>query len=235
LRNCTYYGAHGPDANSMKTLFISYRFESPEHTRSVLRLALLRAQLKIPVELDQLYLNDHPGGPDEGWPQWCEHRANKCEAVLIVASRGWFAVYERKEAPGVGCGAAVEAALFQQYLYDEKGKNLRIRLAIVDDFPNEQIPPRLRVWQSYKPFASTGELDQLVAWATQRLELKDVESPTVRRPAPSLTGLTAKRKNIHEELQKVGAVNDVLFHVRISPRTALKRVTPRLQRRFMIF
>ena len=88
------------------------------------RLALLLRQSNIPVALDQLYLDDHPGGPDEGWPQWCEDRGNKSEAVLIIASAGWFASYERTEAAGVGCGAAAEAALFQQYFYDEKWNNL---------------------------------------------------------------------------------------------------------------
>jgi len=150
-------------SNSVKTLFISYRQESPEHARSVRQLALILRQSKIPVELDQLYLSEHPGGPDEGWPQWCDGRANKSEAVLIIASHGWFDIYERKEAPGVGCGAAAEAALFQHYLYDEKGENPRIRLAFLDDVPKEHIPARLRAWQSYKLFASSGELDQLVA------------------------------------------------------------------------
>ena len=148
------------------------------------RLALLLRQSKIPVELDQLYLDDHPGGPDEGWPQWCEDRANKSEAVLIIASHGWFAIYERTEAAGVGCGAAAEVALFQQYLYDEKGDNPRIRLAFLDPLPKDHIPARLRVWQSYNPFASSAELDQLVAWVAQRLELNDVQSPTVRWPRP---------------------------------------------------
>jgi hypothetical protein len=143
----------------------------------VRRLALLLRQSNIPVELDQLYLDDHPGGPDEGWPQWCEDRGNKSDAVLIIASAGWFASYERTEAAGVGCGAAAEAALFQQYFYDEKGNNPRIRLAFLDPLAKDCIPVRLRAWQSYKPFASSAELEQLVAWVAQRLELNDVRWP----------------------------------------------------------
>jgi hypothetical protein len=104
--------------------------------------------------------------------------------VLIIASPGWCAIYKRTEAPGVGCGAAAEAALFQQYLYDEKGENPRIRLALLDHLPKSHIPERLRAWHSYKPFAFSGELDQLVAWVTQRLKLKDVQSPTVSWPDP---------------------------------------------------
>lgn len=168
----------------MKTLFISYRHESTEHARSVRRLALLLRESKIPVELDQLYLDEHPGGPDEGWPRWCEDRANKSEAVLVIGSPGWFASYERTEVAGVGCGAAAEAALFQQYLYDEKGNNPRIRLTFLDPLPKEHIPTRLRAWQSYTPFARSVELDQLVAWVAERLALSEVRSPTVRWPPP---------------------------------------------------
>jgi hypothetical protein len=54
-----------------KQVFLSYRHETVEHSRAVFRLAELR-QAAIPVALDQFYLDDNPGGPDEGWPKWCE-------------------------------------------------------------------------------------------------------------------------------------------------------------------
>ena len=148
------------------------------------RFALLMRQSNIPVELDQLYLDEHPGGPDEGWPKWCADRANKCEAVLIIGSHGWFATYERTEAPGVGCGAAAEAALFEQYLYDQKRENPRIRLAFLDPLPDDRIPVGLRAWRRFKLFASDAELNELVLWIGDRLELNEVQSPTVRWPAP---------------------------------------------------
>ncbi len=47
-------------------VFISYRHESPEHARSVRRLGQLLRQAQLPVTLDQFYLDEHPGGPDEG-------------------------------------------------------------------------------------------------------------------------------------------------------------------------
>jgi hypothetical protein len=50
--------------------------------------------------MDQFYLNDHPGGPDEGWPKWCEDCANKSVCVLIIAFEGWFAAYDKTAEPG---------------------------------------------------------------------------------------------------------------------------------------
>jgi SEFIR domain len=148
----------------LNQVFLSYRHESLEHAQAVLRLGKLLRQAKIPVALDQFYLYDNPGGPDEGWPKWCEDCANKSACVLIVASEGWFAIYERREAPGIGCGAAAEAALFQQYLYDEKGENPRIRLAFLHQVAADKVPVRLRAWHRFQPFDADSQLDQLIRW-----------------------------------------------------------------------
>src|SRR3977135_3711189 len=110
----------------IKQVFISYRHESPEHARSVRRLSELLQQAKLPVMLDQFYLDAHPGGPDEGWPKWCEDCANQSACVLIIASEGWFVAYNKTAAKGSGLGAATEADLFRQDLWDEQGQNVRI-------------------------------------------------------------------------------------------------------------
>jgi hypothetical protein len=167
----------------LNQVFISYRQESPEHARAVSRLGELLKQAGLPVELDQFYLDKNPGGPDEGWPKWCEDRANQAACVIVIASPGWFAAYEGTGAPGIGCGAAVEASLFRQFLYDEKGINPRIRLALLGPLPPGcAIPERLRAWHQFHPFADNPQLDGLVAWIAQRLGLGKVESPTVRWP-----------------------------------------------------
>src|ERR1039458_6769394 len=169
-------------------VFLSYRHESPEHARAVSRLGELLQHVGIPVELDQFYLDKKPVGPDQGWPKWCEDRANKSSCVVVIASPGWFAAYEGTGEPGNGCGAAVEASLFRQFLYDEKGINARIRLAFLNPLPQGcAIPERLRAWHQFRPFADNAELDQLVAWLAQRLNLAGVKSPTVRWPAPDDT------------------------------------------------
>jgi hypothetical protein len=170
----------------MNHVFISYRHESDEHKRAVRRLAELLRQTGIPVELDSFFLDKNPGGPDEGWPAWSEHRATKSVCVLIIASRGWFASYEGTEPPGTGRGVASEADLFRQELWDEKGHNARIRLAFLDGIDLEIVPVRLRAWHQFRPFDSNQELDQLIAWLADRLQLGPIQSPTVRWPDPWL-------------------------------------------------
>jgi hypothetical protein len=168
----------------LQHVFISYRHESPEHARAVRRLGELLRQAAIPVALDQFYLDEFPGGPDLGWPKWCEDCANQSACVLIIGSEGWFAAYEKKAGPGVGLGAASEADLFRQSLYDGGGENSRIRLAFLHDIPAEQVPARLRAWHQYRPFGDGDQLDLLVRWIAVRLGLGKVESAAVQWPAP---------------------------------------------------
>lgn len=167
----------------LNQVFISYRHESPEHARAVLRLGKLLRQAKIPVALDQFYLDDNPGGPDEGWPKWCEDCANESACVLIIASDGWFAAYDK--APGLGgLGAATEADLFRQSLWDEKGRNARIRLAFLNRVAAAKVPVRLRAWHRFQPLNADSELDQLIRWVAACLGLRDAQLPTVRWPKP---------------------------------------------------
>src|SRR5436305_1635035 len=99
----------------LKQVFISYRHENSEHAQTVRQLGELLRQAKVPVAFDQFLLEELPGGPDEGWPKWCEDCANKSICVLIIASEGWFGAYEKHEQAGIGLGAASEADLIRQY------------------------------------------------------------------------------------------------------------------------
>jgi hypothetical protein len=165
-------------------VFISYRLESPEHARAVRRLGELLRRANIPVALDQFYLEDHPGGPDLGWPRWAEDSANGSRCVLVIGSEGWFRAFEKTAPPGMGLGAATEADLFRQWLYDEAGVNPNIRLAFLHDIPAQRVPARLRAWQQFRPFDNDEQLSQLIRWAADRLGSGNVELPTVRWPEP---------------------------------------------------
>src|ERR1700722_16269995 len=99
-------------------VFISYRNESPEHARAVHRLGEVLREAGIPVMLDQFFLEENPGGPNFGWPKWCEDNASYSKCVVIVASEGWFGAYEKRSQPDVGFGAAAEADYFRQQLWD---------------------------------------------------------------------------------------------------------------------
>lgn len=169
----------------LNQVFISYRHESPEHVRAVRRLGELLREAKIPVALDQFFLDEHPGGPDlGGWPKWSEDCANESACVLIIASDGWFGAYDRTAPAAGGFGAATEADLFRQALWDERGNNERIRLAYLHDVTAEKVPARLRAWHHFRPFEGNAELESLIRWVGGRLGIRDIELPTVRWPEP---------------------------------------------------
>jgi hypothetical protein len=165
-------------------VFISYRHQSPEHARAVRRLGELLRQAKLPVLLDQFFMDDKPGGPDETWPRWCEVAATQSASVIIIGSQGWFDCYEGKAKPGNGLGAAYEAQHFRQYLYNQAGNNPRIRLVYLNDMDRNLVPSGLQGWHHFQPFDDRSQLDGMVKWIAQCLGISDAESPTVCWPEP---------------------------------------------------
>lgn len=168
----------------LQHVFLSYRHESLEHARAVRRLGELLRQAKVPVALDQFHLDNHPGGPDLGWPKWCEDCANKSACVLIIPSEGWFEAYNKSASRGVGLGAAAEADYFRQELWDEAGNNSRIRLAFLHNISVDEVPVRLRAWHQFRPFDNDDQLNELIRWVASCLGLANTELPTVRWPQP---------------------------------------------------
>jgi hypothetical protein len=168
----------------IKQIFISYRHESQEHARGVKRLAELLREAKFPVAFDQFYLNENPGGPDSGgWTKWCEDCASQSACVLIIASEGWFTAYNKEARPSIGLGAASEADIFRQELWDEAGRNTRIRLVFLNELSEDMVPIRLRAWHQFRLFESDENLDQLIRWAASCLGLENIiERPTIRWP-----------------------------------------------------
>ena len=156
----------------MATVFLSYRNDSNTHAQAVRQLGQLLRNAGIPVTLDQFFLDENPGGSDLGWPKWCEKHAQEAEAVLVVASTGWFDVWEDKAVSEAGLGSAFEAAVMRQYLYDQRAVNSRIRLVFLHDMTWSEIPPLLRPWQKFFPFKSPAQLTLLMRWLGERLGVK---------------------------------------------------------------
>jgi hypothetical protein len=102
----------------------------------------------------------------------------------VIPSEGWFAAYDATAKPLEGCGAATEAGLFRQYLYNEKQINSRIHLSFVDSFSAADVPLALQGWHQFRPLTSSPDLDRLVAWIAGVLSLQGIQSPTVSWPEP---------------------------------------------------
>ena len=104
----------------------------------------------------------HGGGPDQGWPSWStSQRANN--KVLIIASAGWFKCYEKKEVPGSGLGAAAEASIIQQRIYNGAGVNPDIRIVTFDRSDPLTLPLDL---QRYHCFVDPDDFSDLTYWLT---------------------------------------------------------------------
>ena len=111
--------------------------------------------------------------------------------ILIIPSEEWFAAYNKKtdDKPGAGLGAAAEANIIRQWLYDNENKNTRIRLAFLHEIDAERVPPNLRAWQQFRPFNP----DDQLRWVAGCLSMDNIEPPIVRpepvetSPAPKLS------------------------------------------------
>jgi hypothetical protein len=169
----------------LNQVFLSYSHESLEHARVVRRLGQLLREAKIPVALDQFFLDEHPGGPDEGWPKWCANSANQSACVLIIGSEGWFAAYADTAGPSIGLGAASEATIIRHALREEKGRTTRTRLALLHSLSADMVPSPLRTFHQFRPFESSAELDELIWWIADCLGLHHILPPTVQWPEPA--------------------------------------------------
>lgn len=149
---------------SSQKVFISYRQESPEFSHQVLELAERLKQQGIVLELDQLYFQSYGGGPSEGWPKWCEDRVAQVDKTLIVASLGWFAAYEGTASLGTGLGAAYEAGLVRQRLYNAQGQNECFRLVFLEPMATDAVPVALQRWHQFMLYKGGSEFGDLLRW-----------------------------------------------------------------------
>jgi len=82
-------------------------------------------------------------------------------------------------------GAASEADLFRQSLWDEKGHNARIRVAFLHPIDPEKVPVRLRAWHQFRPFDQPQELKQLIRWLATALQMEELQTPAILWPEPT--------------------------------------------------
>jgi hypothetical protein len=132
----------------MPKVFLSYRHESdanhPDHQQRVKGLGEKLKNAKLEVILDQFFIESNPGGPDEGWPKWCESRVDKSDKVLIVASDGYFQCYEGHQPPGTGLGAACETNTIRNaLLYKNAYITSRLRIVYFENRHIAKIPNAL--------------------------------------------------------------------------------------------
>lgn len=193
----------------MNHVFISYRHDNDAHAANVRNLGDSLKAASLPVTLDQLYVEERPGGPDGGWANWCLENAKESACVLIVCSQGWFDAAEGNGPEGEGLGVAAEARILQTRMYRNKSQNARVRLVILDDFDEKQIPDELYGWTVFKPSAAQGEggSEQMQRWIRQRLAMPSSSGSQASKVvylAECRFDLRIERANISDYLKTAG-------------------------------
>src|SRR4029453_3887963 len=89
------------------------------------------------------------GGPPEGLEHWSYDQVDLADKVLMIGSPEYFRVYENKERPGKGIGAAIEAQRIFTQLCQQKGLNSRFRIAFLSDADECDVPDQLHGYHRF--------------------------------------------------------------------------------------
>jgi hypothetical protein len=136
-------------------VFVSYsQDDEPHNVRVAEFVRRLRGE-----GIDVVYDEDlaKRGGPDEGWPRWCERQIVECDYVLACCTALF---HERFDAPP-GSGVAWEAQSIRQYL--SENLNRKVRSLIFEPADRAHIPNALRPF-SFFVATDDGSYANLLGW-----------------------------------------------------------------------
>lgn len=160
-------------------VFLSYRQtgngNDENHAAQVYSFADKLRQHGFTVLLDQFYVEEHPGGPNQ-WPKWCEDQVIQADKVIMVASVGYFRCWSQSDSPGIGLGAACETTVIRNLLYQDRFDSEKFRIAYFDEQFKGDLPPVLLSMPRFD-VNNSQQFSQLVRWisggtpAAQRNEI----------------------------------------------------------------
>ena len=171
----------------MPSVFISYRHENPAHTERVRQLAVRLRDAGVDVIFDGFEEEKHLTtslAPTQGWPMWSIQQAN-ADRVIIIASSGWFRVFNRHEpAPLSGRGAAAEAECIGTRMYQAGGNTFAVIAYF--DHPTDlaDLPPFL-VKCARLDATQSAPFDKMLNWAKGLAPLPTPDVPAPKVPWPS--------------------------------------------------
>jgi hypothetical protein len=99
-------------------VFVSYSWDTEEHTKGVLALSNRLRGEGIDCVLDQYEVS-----PPEGWPRWMDRKISSAGLVLVVCTETYLARINGEEAPDKGLGVKWEGGLIYQHLYNQGANN----------------------------------------------------------------------------------------------------------------
>src|SRR6201988_3598264 len=185
----------------MSQVFISYRQTNDEQKQRVRAFAERLRDAGVDVILDQFFLDDNPGGPNDGWPKWSSDRALKTDYVLIIGASEWYQCFEGTQAPGTGLGAACEAADIRTRIYKSANVIPNIRVVLLKDEDDKSTPDKL---SPYHRFHADRDLTNIVRWINGSIETGDTPPTSIPHNLPSLQPFFGRE----EELRKIADALD---------------------------
>jgi hypothetical protein len=155
-------------------VFVSYSHDSPAHKQRVREfVSCLRGQ-GVTVVFDEDVART--GGPDDGWPWWCERQIVESDYVLACCTAMFHERFDGPQQPDTGQGTAWEAQMIRQYLYENPRENRKIRPLILDETDRPHIPVALRCYTVFLA-SDEGSYAGLLRWLTV--------TPALAAPPPS--------------------------------------------------
>lgn len=167
----------------MSQVFISYRQTDEKQKKRVRAFAELLRAAGIDVILDQFVDDENPAGPSQRWAQWSADQASKTEYVLIIGTQAWFQCFEGTQPWGTGLGAAYEAGVIRQRIFEAAGMNNDIRVVLSDDSEKDHIPIELR---GYPYFLADRDFEKVVRWLAGKHDTVDKPRTSIPHNLPSL-------------------------------------------------
>jgi tetratricopeptide (TPR) repeat protein len=145
----------------IRSVFVSYRQLDDAQRGRVRSFAEKLRECGVNVVLDQFFLDENPGGPNDGWDKWSSDCALKSDYVLIIGNQAWYQCFDKTQSPGSGLGAACEADDLRHRIYKANGIVPNIRIVLLDPADSKGIPAKL---ERYHRFHAGRDFSGLVRW-----------------------------------------------------------------------
>ncbi len=182
--------------NEPPTVFISYAHEGNLGER-VAELSDWLQDKGVQVITDHPYKNRPP---EEGWRAWMQHNIEDCDLVLIVCSKRYKALFERRDvADQGGRGVSWESAIVTSELYGSRMHNRRFYPILSDDGDHCYIPAVLSDWDNGHRFPSGN--DRILS-----LIRDEVKVPVPKKPFQQLLPREISGSNDPRILPREGEV-----------------------------
>ena len=127
-------------------VFISYSQDSDDHAETVRLLAERLNNDRLQVTLDQWIES-----PEDGWPLWSEKQVlDEQQSVLMVCTETYRRRAMAEEETGTGLGAAWEARIIRQCMFDAGGRNTRFIPVLIGSAQPDSIPRFIKAATYYR-------------------------------------------------------------------------------------